>query len=400
VSTDWTFSLYRNERAAARGSYPFADVLSAAEARCAHEEIRRWPRYAPTPLLNLQEAAARAGVRRVFYKNEAPRFGLGSFKALGGAYAVAQLLQSRLGHDLHRRVEAQELMSGAHRDITSRITVACASDGNHGRSVAAGAKLFGCACIVFLHEGVSRGRESAIIDLGASVVRTAGNYDDSVRAARNACEVQGLYLVSDTADDPAEPTPLKVMRGYATLVIETLEQLRADGEASPSHVFLQGGVGGLAAAVIAYLWETQGQNQTPTFVIVEPRRADCLYQSAACGRPTPAKGDLQTLMAGLACGEVSRVAWPILWSGAEFFLAVEDSAAVECMRLLYQGALGGASLVAGESGVAGLAGLLAVVNDPTDRARALLRLDSTSTVLLIGTEGATDPEIFRNLVGS
>ena len=399
MSTDWTFSLYRNVRAAARGSYPFADVLSAAEARCAYEEIRRWPRYAPTPLLNLEEAATRAAVRRVFYKNEAPRFGLGSFKALGGAYAVAQLLQSRLGQDLHGRVEAEDLMIGAYREITSRITVACASDGNHGRSVAAGAKLFGCGCTIFLHEGVSRGRERAIIDLGASVIRTAGNYDDSVRAARNASDAHGWYLVSDTAVDPAERTPLLVMRGYATLVIETLEQLRADGEAFPSHVFLQGGVGGLAAAVIAYLWETQEESQTPIFVVVEPRRADCLYQSAACGRPTPAKGDLKTLMAGLACGEVSRAAWPILWRSAEFFLAVEDSAAIECMRLLYRGELGGASIVAGESGVAGLAGLLAIVNDPTDGARALLRLDGTSTVLLIGTEGATDPEIFRDLVG-
>ena len=399
MSTDWTFSLYRNVRAAARGSYPFADVLSAAEARCAHEEIRRWPRYAPTPLLNLQETAARAAVRRVFYKNEASRFGLGSFKALGGAYAVAQLLRSRLGHDLHRRVEAEELMNGAYRDMTSGITVACASDGNHGRSVAAGAELFGCGCTIFLHEGVSRGRERAIVNLGASVIRTAGNYDDSVRVARNACEAHGWFLVSDTADDPAERTPLLIMQGYATLVIETLEQLRAKGEAFPSHVFLQGGVGGLAAAVIAYLWETQGGSQTPIFVVVEPRRADCLYQSAACGRPTPAKGDLQTLMAGLACGEVSRVAWPILWQGADFFLVVEDSAAVECMRLLHRGAPGQASIVAGESGVAGLAGLLAVVYDPSDRARTLLRLDGASTVLLIGTEGATDPEIFRSLVG-
>lgn len=398
MSTDWTFSLYRNAGAAARGSYPFADVLSAAEARCAHEEIRRWPQYAPTPLLNLRETAKRASVRRVFYKNEASRFGLGSFKALGGAYAVAEMMQSRLANHLHRRIDAQELMNGAYRDMTSSITVACASDGNHGRSVAAGAALFGCACIIFLHEGVSRGRERAIIDLGASVIRTTGNYDDSVRAARNACQTHGWYLISDTADDPAERTPLLIMHGYATLVIETLEQLRADGEEFPSHVFLQGGVGGLAAAVIAYLWETQGESQTPIFVIVEPRRADCLYQSAACGKPTAAKGDLQTLMAGLACGEVSRVAWPILWRGAEFFMAVEDSAAIACMRLLYRGAPGQASIVAGESGVAGLAGLLAVVND-SHGARALLRLDSASSVLLIGSEGATDPEIFRSLVG-
>ena len=399
MSTDWTFSLYRNVAAAARGPYPFADVLSVAEAQCAFEEIRRWPGYAPTPLLNLPDTAMRGGVRRVFYKNEASRFELGSFKALGGAYAVARLLQYRLSQDLQRRVDARELMNGAYRDMSGDIVVACASDGNHGRSVAAGAKLFGCGCSIFLHEGVSRGRERAIIDLGASVIRTAGNYDDSVRAARKACEAHGWCLVSDTADDPTERTPRLIMHGYATLVIETLVQLRALGEEFPTHVFLQGGVGGLAAAVIAYLWETWGESQTPIFFIVEPRRAACLYQSAACGRPTPAQGDLQTLMAGLSCGEVSRVAWPILSHGAEFFLTVEDSAAVECMRLLYRGAPGQASIVAGESGVAGLAGFLAVVNDASDGARALLRLDSSSSVLLIGTEGATDPEIFRSLVG-
>jgi diaminopropionate ammonia-lyase len=188
-----------------------------------------------------------------------------------------------------------------------------------------------------------------------------------------------------------------VMHGYTSLVIETLQQLRSAGETLPTHVFLQGGVGGLAAAVVSYLWEELGANQGTVFIIVEPSRADCLYQSAINGRPTPASGDLNTLMAGLSCGEVSRVAWPILEAGADFFMTVQDEAAVECMRILRKGALSDSAIIAGESGVAGLAGLLAITQDPTGQAKRQLQLDSSSIVLLIGTEGATDPDIYENL---
>jgi diaminopropionate ammonia-lyase len=244
---------------------------------------------------------------------------------------------------------------------------------------------------------VSLRRTQAITDLGASVIRTPGSYDDSVRAAVQTSQAQGWHVVADTSDDPADRMPAHVMHGYASLVIETLQQLRSSGDALPTHVFLQGGVGGLAAAVVSFLWVELGANRAPVFIIVEPSRADCLYQSAVNGGPTPAKGDLNTLMAGLSCGEVSRVAWPILEAGAEFFMTVQDEASVECMRLLRKGALGGGSIIAGESGVAGLAGLFATTQDPTSQALSQLRLNSSSTVLLIGTEGATDPDIYESL---
>jgi diaminopropionate ammonia-lyase len=393
----WTFALHRNARAAEREAYAFNDILSVAEGQRAYQEIRNWRGYAPTPLRDLTGMAIRAGVARVLYKDEGSRFGLGSFKALGGAYAVARLLQHLLSGQLERPVSVDELASGAYSEITRHITVACASDGNHGRSVASGAKRFGCGCAIFLHEGVSRGRAQAITDLGASVIRTPGSYDDSVRAAVRTSLANRWHVVADTSNDPADRMPALVMHGYVSLVIEMLEQLRSAGDALPTHVFLQGGVGGLAAAVVSYLWEELGASLAPIFIIVEPSQADCLYQSAVNGRPTPAKGDLNTLMAGLSCGEVSRVAWPILETGVEFFMTIQDQAAIECMRLLRRGDLGDASITAGESGVAGLAGLLAATKYPGAQLLTHLRLNASSTVLLIGTEGDTDPDIYESL---
>jgi diaminopropionate ammonia-lyase len=397
---NWAFSLYQNLPATERGPYAFTDVLSVAAGQQAYQDIRLWQGYAPTPLRDLNAVAARAGVRRVLYKDEASRFGLDSFKALGGAYAVACLLQALLGRRLRRQVSMQELLSGAYSDFTRTITVACASDGNHGRSVAFGAKRFGCACTIFLHERVSHCREQAIVNLGAQVIRTPGNYDDSVRAAKRTAGEKAWYLVADTSDDASDPMPVFAMQGYTSLVIEALAQLTSAGHPLPTHVFVQGGVGGLAAAVISYLWEELGPQRAPTFVIVEPSRANCLHQSAVHGRPTPVTGDLDTVMAGLACGEVSTAAWPIVQAGAEFFMTIEDDAAIECMRLLHRGALGGGSIVAGESAVAGLAGLLALASDPAGEALGRVGLDASSIVLLIGTEGATDPDIYAKLVGS
>jgi diaminopropionate ammonia-lyase len=163
---------------------------------------------------------------------------------------------------------------------------------------------------------------------------------------------------------------------------------------------LQGGVGGLAASVIAHLWEELGPEQCPLFAIVEPDRADCLFQSAVHGKPTSASGDLRTVMVGLSCGEVSRPAWPIVHSGAEFFMKIDDGAALEAMHLLHRGELAGESIGAGASGAAGLAGLFAATSDPAGELARQLRLKESSVVLTIGTEGVTDPEIFERLAAS
>lgn len=391
----WRYAIHANGKVRRGEPYGFGARLSLAAARDARALIAACPAYRVTPLRRLDEVARAVGVAEVWYKDEASRFGLGSFKALGGAYAVALALAERLSRD-GPPVDAADLAAGGGRAAAS-LTVACASDGNHGRAVAAGARRFGARCVVFLHEGVSPGRADAIRDLGATVVRTPGAYDQSVHHAAETCAQRGWILVSDTAETDTDPRPLRVMQGYTVLAAEVLDELAALSEKPPTHVMLQGGVGGLAAAMVAHFWEALGGAHKPTFIVVEPERADCLLQSARAGEPRPASTtDLETVMAGLSCGEVSRVAWPLLEAGVEYFMTVADAAAVAAMRLLADVSNG--EIVAGESGAAGLAGLLAL-RPAGARGPVPGDLRPTSRVLLIGTEGATDPAIYRQLTG-
>ncbi|HET9652074.1 MAG TPA: diaminopropionate ammonia-lyase [Usitatibacter sp.] len=364
----------RNPRALAPDApYPreLRAILSREALAEASRVIRSWPGYRPTPLVALPRMAAEAGVARIWYKDEATRFGLGSFKALGGAYAVSRLL---------RREQRSP------RDIT----VTCATDGNHGRAVAWAAQRFGCRAVVYMHERVSAGRVEAIERYGAKVVRTPGNYDESVRQAAADALRNGWMVVSDTSYEGYVEVPRDVMQGYAVMAEEALAQLPA--AEWPTHVFVQGGVGGLAASVCAYLWETAAARR-PAFVVVEPDKADCLYRSAEAGRPVSVPGELDTVMAGLACGEPSPLAWRVLQPGANAFMTIADAAAIACMRALADGATGDFPVVAGESGVAGLAGMLLAAQSRE------LGLGAESRVLVFGTEGATDPELYERLVG-
>ncbi|MCE9681884.1 diaminopropionate ammonia-lyase [Halomonas alkalisoli] len=363
-------------------------ILSQEAMRAARDEVRTWPGYAPTPLVALSGLAKACDVARLDYKDEARRFGLNSFKALGGAYAVLRLLKKHLPPG----VTSADLLAGRYREEASRITVCCATDGNHGRSVAWGAQQFGARCVIYLHATVSQGREDAITRFGAEVRRIPGNYDDSVRQAAVDAEANGWFVVSDTSYPGYMTVPRDVMQGYTIMVDEAVQQLPEP----PTHCFVQGGVGGLAAAVLAQLWEAYGPDR-PRVIVVEPDRAACLYESARAGRPIAVHGDLDTLMAGLACGEVSLLAWEVLEDGIDDFITVTDEAAVEAMKLLAVGVNGDSPLVAGESAVAGLAGLLIARQQPT--LSEALGLDADSRILLIGSEGATDEEVYRELVG-
>jgi diaminopropionate ammonia-lyase len=374
-------------------------ILSHAGAKVALDAIRRCPHYAPTPLLELGGLAQALGLGAIWYKDEGARFRLGSFKALGGAYAVARTLMRLVEAATGRPADIADLVDGRHREFTRNVTVACATDGNHGRSVAAGARLFGCRSVVFLHEGVSLAREQAIAAFGAEIVRTRGDYDASVVAADETARRNGWQIISDTSYPGYDLVPRDVMQGYTILVEEAVEQLgHGQGMAAfpATHIFLQGGVGGFAAAVAAHLWEGLGSRR-PTVAVVEPERADCLLESARAGRPVRSAKDLDTVMAGLACGEPSLIAWEILATAADGFLSIPDEAAVAAMRLLADAPFGDRPVVAGESGAAGLAGLIAAVGDGD--CRRALDLGPGSRVLLVGTEGATDPELYERLVG-
>ena len=368
-------------------------LLSAPALAQAQTVITSWPGYALTPLCALPGLARAAGVASIHYKDEGSRFGLGSFKALGGAYAVARLLCRELGQRLGRPVSHAELQSDpALRQACAEITVTCATDGNHGRSVAWGAQMLGCRCVIYIHASVSEGRKQAIARYGAEVVRTSGNYDEAVQQADHDAKVQGWFVISDTSYPGYMDVPRDVMQGYQLMVHEAVSALPQ----WPTHVLVQAGVGGFAAAVCAYFWERSAE-QRPVFVVVEPERADCLLQSARAGEVVAVKGDLDTLMAGLACGEVSLLAWQVLASGAHAFCSIPDAAAVETMRLLASPPPGDPAIVAGESAVAGLAALLLLAQDPS--ARATLGLTPDSRVLLFGSEGDTDPTLYQQLVG-
>jgi len=358
-------------------------VLPESGYRRARREITSWPGYAPTPLVELPEAARALGVARVAWKDESARFGLRSFKALGGAYAVLRLLQAELARrGVANHAGGAELEAGGWRDAARGVTVTCATDGNHGRSVAWGASRFGCGCVIFVHETVSAGRRDAIARWGAEVREVPGTYDDAVRAAQAAAEREAWFVVSDTSYPGYTEPPRDVMQGYRIMAEEALGQFGA----TPTHAFVPGGVGGVAAAVSVQLRATCGGDTR--LVVVEPEQAACLLESAAAGEPRIVPGALDTVMAGLACGEPSLLAWQELERGAAAFMAVPDAPVGEAMRWL-----AARGVEAGESAVAALIGLAFAAPS------GALGLGPESRVLLFGTEGATDPEVYARLTG-
>lgn len=363
-------------------------VLDAESNARAFREISSWARYRATPLLSLPALARRLGLGAVLYKDEGGRLGLGSFKALGGAYGVLRVLQNLLEEAGLAPVTSLDILEGRHAEHVGRATVTCASLGNHGRSVAWGAGMFGCRCVVFLPHGTPEDRWTAIEELGASVVPVRGSYDDAVREAARQAEAEGWFVVSDTAYPGYEDIPCSIMQGYTVLAREALEQLPGIPDlprgARPTHLFLQAGVGGLAAAVTGYFWEEMGPAK-PRVVVVEPADADGLFESALFGALTPSRGDLETSMTCLACRVPSTVAWRILEGGADAFLTLPDHVADDTAQLLARGWRGDPPIQTQPSGVAGLAGLLAAAFEPS--LSGPLDLGERSVVLVIGSEG-------------
>lgn len=384
-------------------------IMSIADALRTREWLSGWRQLTPgaTPLSELQDLAQRLRVARVYVKDESVRSPLGSFKALGAPAALVRLvmrLYPRQG------IEPRGLLAGMHSPRLRDLTVISATDGNHGRALAAAAQSVGCACVIVLHAKVSSEREQAIAAYGARIVRVEGNYDASVDHARQLAHDNGWQVVSDTSYEGYEDIPRDVMQGYGIIAAEVVEQMDArrtapeegvdredgDGRAGLTHVLLQGGVGGLPAAVVSYLWEWFGERR-PRFVVVEPTQADCLYQSAVHGRAAQATGSVDSVMAGLACGETSPLAWRFLEPAVDAFLTIEDDAAIVAMRDLARGSARDRPIVAGESGAAGLAGLQALRgNEAWSRA---VGLDEHARILVINTEGATAPSVYQQCTG-
>lgn len=370
-----------------------ASILHKEGFDAAQKEISGWPGYQATALHCLPNLSKKLGLAALYYKDESTRFGLKSFKALGGAYAVFRLIQQAIAAKHHGHLPTpEEILSGKYADIISTMTVTCATDGNHGRSVAWGAQLFGCRCVIYIHATVSEGRRAAIAHYGAEVIRVQGNYDDSVHHAAVQAAEHGWTVVSDTTYEGYRDIPIDVMHGYGVMSREMIEQL----DQPPTHVLVQAGVGALAASVCAAFWQSWGSHR-PLFVIIEPERADCFFQSGQVGHPVAVLGDLDTVMAGLACGEVSPVAWDILKHGINVYATLSDAHALEAMRVFANPLGDDPKIVSGETGSTGL-GLLRAAQSNSTIWNAL-GLNAHSRVLLIGSEGDTDPTIYKEVVG-
>jgi diaminopropionate ammonia-lyase len=378
-------------------------VQNLSNWKHAMDEISTWPEYTPQPLHSMPKTAMQLRLGNLFLKDESERFGreLGSFKALGAPYAVFRILADEVQAKAGVWPTSADLRVGKYRDITQRVTVCVATDGNQGRGLAYGAKIFGCRCVNYIHSHVSAGRAEAMKDLGAIVIRIKGEYEASVERAKEDARVNGWHFVSSTSwNDFDSAIPQNVMNAYMVVVEETMSMLPRVAEIT--HVFVCGGVGSIAAMVfLGFMMHHQklgtARDELPRFVVIEPQEADGLLQSARQGVPTQSDGSLRTLMAGLACRAPSPAAWKVLSWLASDFVSVPDTVAVEGMKMLARAPYGDVPIVSGESSAASMGILLQAGSDNT--LRELLGLNSRSQVLLFSLEGATDPEIFEKLVG-
>jgi diaminopropionate ammonia-lyase family len=372
-------------------------ILNIATGRESRDWLAHWDMLSSvaTPLRHMTGTAAQLGIGDLFIKDESLRSPLASFKALGAPVALLRLVRRSFTQE---NFEPRDLLCGRHAERLRGFTVISATDGNHGRALAAAARSVGCPCVIVLHAQVSPEREAPIAALGAQIVRIAGNYDDSIREAARLALINGWQVVSDTSYEGYESIPRDVMQGYSILADEALEAAAEPGAPEPpfSHVLLQGGVGGLAAGVVSHFWERYGAGR-PTFIVVEPEQADCLLQSARHGRPSEASGSTDSLMAGLACGEASPLAWRFLEPAVDYFMTVSDGNAADAMCRLARGDNRDIPIVSGESGAATLAALADIAEDPV-LARNV-GLNRQSRLLLISTEGATAPQLYASLTG-
>ena len=367
------------------------------KARTFHESF---PQYSITPLARLDKMAALLGLKTVYLKDESYRFGLNAFKVLGGSFAMARFIAKETHKDVSDLPYAV-LTSEQLRKEFGQATFFTATDGNHGRGVAWAANKLKQKAVVHMPKGTTQTRLENIKKLGAQVDIQELNYDDCVRlAAKEAKETPRGVIVQDTAWKGYEEIPAWIMQGYGTMASEAGEQIKAAGCQRPTHVFVQAGVGSLAGAVVGYFTNLYPDNP-PTFVVVEAEVAACLYKSAAAGDGAPhaVGGDMQTIMAGLACGEANTISWDILRNHVQAFLAVPDWVAALGMRMLAAPIKGDAPVTSGESGAAPF-GALAAIMTLEDYAplRQALNLNKASQVLLFSTEGDTDPERYKNIV--
>ncbi len=372
--------------------------MSVEEMQKASSFHKSFPQYDVTPLTPLNNLASYLGLKRLYVKDESYRFGLNAFKVLGGSYAIAKYVAQQLGKDVSE-VPYEVLTSDKLREDFGQATFFTATDGNHGRGVAWAANKLGQKCVVRMPKGTTKTRLENIAKENATVTIENLNYDDCVRmAAKEAAQTERGIMVQDTAWEGYEEIPTWIMQGYGTLAMEADSQLEADGS-RPTHIFVQAGVGSLAGAVIGYFANRFKENP-PIMVVVEANAADCLYRSAmqADGSRVDVTGDMLTIMAGLACGEANTVSWDILRNHADAFVSCPDWVSANGTRIYGSPIRGDKQVISGESGSVSMGLLHAIMTKPeyADLKEAL-KLDENSEVLLVSSEGDTDPIRYREI---
>jgi len=367
--------------------------LSDSRVQIVHRSL---PEYRPTPLVRLPGLAGELGVGKILVKDESHRFGLKAFKALGATYAIFRFLLEELGDDNVSPADfyrSKELPPGQYAFCT-------ATDGNHGRGVAWAAAKLNQMAVIFMPRGSVRARVEAIRTEGAEVHVVDGDYDEAVRQAIAAAAENGWHVISDTSWDGYEQIPRWITAGYFTLFAEIDEALNPGEEIDLAIV--PAGVGALAAAAAWHFRGLRGPGKVK-LVSVEPLEAACMLESIRTpdGHAVVCRGRLDSIMAGLNCGTPSRIAWPVIRDNYDLFLAVDDDYCRRAVRAYYNAERGDPRIIAGESGAASLAGLLAMLDrGAPGELRRQLGLDSHSTVLLLNTEGPTDPDGFQRILQS
>lgn len=367
---------------------------NAKKVRAFHASF---PEYQVTPLAKLDQLAKALGVANVYVKDESYRFGLNAFKVLGGSYTIGNYLAQRLGKDISE-LPFPVLSSEEVRRQIGEVTFVTATDGNHGRGIAWTANRLGQKSVVYMPKGSALERLHNIQALGADASITDMNYDDAVRLANSNAEKYGWVMVQDTAWEGYEDIPGWIMEGYTTMAAEAVEQMKGD---KPTHIFLQAGVGAMSGGITGFFADLYGDEDRPIITIVEPNKADCIYRSAKAndGKPHFVKGDMNTIMAGLACGEPCTIGWNVLRDYADNFVSMPDYVAAEGMRVLGNPLPGDERVISGESGAATLGFVAEVMrNESLDWLREQLKLDENSKILCFSTEGDTDRENYRRIV--
>ena len=372
--------------------------MSMEEMEKASTFHKSFPQYEITPLTRLSGLANCLGLKRLYVKDESYRFGLNAFKVLGGSYAIARYIAQQTGKDVSE-IPYNVLTSEKLREEFGQATFFTATDGNHGRGIAWAANKLGQKCVVRMPKGTTQTRLENIARENATVTIEDLNYDDCVRmAAKEAENTEHGIMVQDTAWEGYEEIPTWIMQGYGTLAMEADQQLAEDG-CRPTHIFVQAGVGSLAGAVIGY-FSNRFRENPPVMVVAEADSANCLYRSAlqADGSRIPVTGDMPTIMAGLACGEANTVSWDILRNHADAFVSCPDWVSADGCRIYGSPLRGDGQIVSGESGSVTMGLLYAIMTDPEYCGlKQALKLDGNSQVLLISTEGDTDPERYREI---